>query len=204
MVIQQVNGTRNQQLDLVHFSLPKLRLGFKGDSDELHPMAIQMLPVTTGPSAGLAASALVIRPRQFLSWTELDRVIPGTNAIFSLSVVEHSEANVGFDDFSSSSVVSSSPPRHHHTNDNNNNTSTSTSNRKCRTIALWKVVQEDVGIVIKGSAKCEVYRFEWSEEMLATAITRMRFYVSEDELAAKTVRESNLSESDRLDSVEIW
>jgi hypothetical protein len=204
-VIEQVNTTRNQQLDLIHFSLPKLRLGFKGDHDVLHPMVVYLSP-SFGPNAPyalsvsgavpLASLAQTIRPRQFLSWTELDRVIPGTNALFALSVLDKSNAygreNSYRADRDSSGDLSSD--------------SSSQSPGLCstinRTIALWKIVQEDTQFVIKGESKCVVYRFEWSDEMLYTAITRMRFLIREDDEEARAMRESTLSESDRLESVE--
>ncbi len=198
MAIQQVNGFRNQHLDLIHFSLPKLRLGFKGDSETMHPMIVQLLPLVTGPCAGTASAATVIRPRQFLCWTELDRVIPGTSAIFSLSVLEHPDTALAASEDEPRIAGPGTPKRVGIQND-----SSAIGSPRKRTIALWKVVQEDVGVVIKGNAKCVVYRFEWSEEMLAAAITRMRFYIREGEDSSKQLRESNLSEADRLDSVEM-
>jgi hypothetical protein len=197
VVIEQVNVTRNQQLDLIHFSMPKLRLGFKGDHEALHPMDLnpsfgpnqRFVSPGSPQQKPMAALAQTIRPRQFLCWTELDRVIPGTNALFAMSVLDKSKGLLRERDTETN----------RNSSDGTSNYNSSTSDK---TIALWKIVEEDVQFVIKGESKCVIYRFEWTDEMLNTALTRMRFLIREDDESVRARRESNVSDADRLESVD--
>ena len=85
VVIKEVNRIRDEELSLEDYSLPKLKLGFKtAESENLPQLAVGLTPL---PNA-FASVACIVRPRRFESWSEFERVIPGTKALFSISVTE--------------------------------------------------------------------------------------------------------------------
>ena len=109
-----MNRIRDEQLSLEDFSLPKLKLGFKtaGESESLPQLAVSLVPL---PHA-FATLACTVKPRRFESWSEFERVIPGTKALFSISITEQ------FSPISPGSNIASIQ----------------------RKIIIWKVVEDDV------------------------------------------------------------
>lgn len=144
-MIQQVNLVHGDSLTVTEFSLPKLKLGFKGEREHLDPMAVSLvlLPGT------LCAAAVSIKPRRFESWVEIERVIAGANAVFSINVTEqHSPVFFGSDQ--------------------------TTMRRK---IAVWKAVEDDEETGRQHKSKVcttSLHRYEWNEEMFSLATGKMR------------------------------
>lgn len=131
------------------------------------------------------APALVIRPRRFESWADLDRVIKGTKALFSVAVVEQQQqpvrgggAGVGpfwmpdrkiivwkivEDEDSSASVQQ-------------------TAQFMQKGSGRGKVQGKSQGIPVTGKKECDIMRQEWTEEMFQMATSGMKLHsIDEDE-----------------------